>query len=271
MAGSPAPHRLLVQHPAVDPDGVDLAGVALVTLDRPEALNALDTEMLRQLAEVLGRLDADPACRAVVVTGQGERAFAAGADIKEMVDATPDELASTGRFRYWADLRAIGLPLIAAVRGYALGGGCELAMTCDIVLASDDATFGQPEIRIGVMPGAGGTQRLTRALGKSRAMELILTGTSIGAREAEARGLVSRVVAREELLPTALALAAQVSAMPPLAVRAAKKAVNRAFETSLTDGLAAEQADFFALFATEDQTEGMRAFMEKRAPTWRRR
>jgi enoyl-CoA hydratase len=139
------------------------------------------------------------------------------------------------------------------------------------VLASDDASFGQPEIRIGVMPGAGGTQRLTRALGKSRAMELILTGASIGSREAEARGLVSRVVAREELLSAALALAAQISAMPPLAVRAAKVAVNRAFEMPLTDGLAAEQADFFGLFATEDQKEGMRAFMEKRSPTWRGR
>jgi enoyl-CoA hydratase len=271
MDQASAPHRLLVQVPALDLDGREVAGVALVTLDRPEALNALDAEMLRQLVEVLQRLDGDPTCRAVVITGQGERAFAAGADIKEMVDATPQELASAGRFRYWAELRAIGLPLIAAVRGYALGGGCELAMTCDIVLASDDASFGQPEIRIGVMPGAGGTQRLTRALGKSRAMELILTGASIGAHEAEARGLVSRVVAREELLSAALALAAQIAAMPPLAVRAAKAAVNRAFELPLTAGLAVEQADFFGLFATEDQKEGMRAFIEKRPPTWRGR
>jgi len=271
VTGSPEPHRLLVRHPATDADGAPVEGVALVTIDRPDVLNALDGETLRQLVETLRRLDADPTCRAIVITGQGERAFAAGADIKEMVDATPDGLEAVGRFRYWDDLREIGLPLIAAVRGFALGGGCELAMTCDIVVASDDATFGQPEIRIGVMPGAGGTQRLTRALGKARAMELILTGDTIGAREAEARGLVSRVVAREETVSEALALAGRIAAMPPLAVRAAKAAVNRAFELPLAAGIAAERHDFFALFATADQKEGMHAFMEKRPPTWRGR
>ena len=184
----------------------------------------------------------------MVITGQGERAFAAGADIKEMVDATPDELASTGRFRYWADLRAIGLPLIAAVRGYALGGGCELAMTCDIVLASDDATFGQPEIRIGVMPGAGGTQRLTRALGKSRAMELILTGASIGAREAEARGLVSRVVAREELLPDRpRPRGAGSRPCRPSPCGRPRRPSTAPSRLSLTDGLAAERPTSSAL------------------------
>ncbi|HTS14613.1 MAG TPA: enoyl-CoA hydratase-related protein [Candidatus Sulfotelmatobacter sp.] len=270
-AGPAEPRRLLVEHPATDADGAIIDGVALVTLDRPEVLNALDGEMLRQLVVVLQRLDAEPTCRAVVITGRGERAFAAGADINEMVDATPEELEASGRFRAWDDLRAIGVPLIAAVRGYALGGGCELAMTCDIVVAADDATFGQPEIRIGVMPGAGGTQRLTRALGKARAMELILTGDTLGAREAEARGLVSRVVAREETVPEALALAGRIAALPPLAVRAAKASVNRAFDVSLTEGLRAERADFFGLFATEDQQEGMHAFMEKRAPSWRGR
>ena len=271
MTGSGEAHRLLVQHPAVDADCAAVDGVALVTIDRPEVLNALDGETLRQLAEVLRRLDADPRCRAVVITGQGDRAFAAGADIKEMVDATPEELEASGRFRYWDEFRSIGLPLVAAVRGYALGGGCELAMTCDIVVAADDATFGQPEIRIGVMPGAGGTQRLTRALGKARAMALILTGDTFGAREAEARGLVSRVVAREETLPEALVLAGRIAAMPPLAVRAAKAAVNRAFETPLSEGIAAERHDFFQLFATADQKEGMHAFTEKRPPVWRGR
>ena len=271
MTGSDEAHRLLVQEPAIDADGATVQGVALVTLDRPEALNALDGEALRQLVEVLRRLDADPACHAVVITGQGERAFAAGADIKEMVEATPEELEASGRFRYWDELRTIGLPLVAAVRGYALGGGCELAMACDIIVAADDATFGQPEIRIGVMPGAGGTQRLTRALGKARAMELILTGDTLGAREAEAHGLVSRVVAREETLSEALALAARVAAMPPLAVRAAKRAVNLAYELPLSAGLAAERQAFFQLFATADQKEGMHAFMEKRPPAWRGR
>jgi enoyl-CoA hydratase len=271
VTGSGEAHRLLVQHPAIDADGATVEGVALVTIDRPEVLNALDGETLRQLVEVLQRLDADPSCRAVVITGQGDRAFAAGADINEMVDATPEELEASGRFRYWDEFRAIGLPLVAAVRGYALGGGCELAMTCDIVVAADDATFGQPEIRIGVMPGAGGTQRLTRALGKARAMELILTGDTFGAREAEARGLVSRIVAREETLSEALALAGRIAAMPPLAVRAAKAAVNRAFELPLSEGIAAERHDFFQLFATADQKEGMRAFTEKRPPVWRGR
>ncbi|MFI5261557.1 MAG: enoyl-CoA hydratase-related protein [Candidatus Limnocylindrales bacterium] len=262
------PHRLLVQQPAIDAQGSAVPGVALLTLDRPQVLNALDAETLRQLVATLQQMDSDPALRAVVITGAGERAFAAGADITEMVDATPESLAASGRFRSWDELRAIGLPLVAAVRGYALGGGCELAMTCDLIVAADDAVFGQPEIRIGVMPGAGGTQRLTRALGKARAMELILTGRTLTAREAEARGLVTRVVAREQTLPEALALAAEIAGLPPLAVRAAKTAINRAFDMPLAEGMAAERRDFFQLFATADQKEGMRAFVEKRPPRW---
>jgi len=265
------PHRLRVLHPAVDPDGTVVPGVALVTLDRPDVLNALDFETLGQLVAVLQHLDADPACHAIVITGAGERAFAAGADITELAEATPASLAGSGRFRFWDELRRIGLPLIAAVRGYALGGGCELALLCDLIVAGDDAVFGQPEIRIGVMPGAGGTQRLTRAIGKARAMDMILTGRTMGAREAEAHGLVSRVVAREQTLSEALGVAAEIAAMPPLAVRAAKAAVDRAYDATLTAGLEAERRDFFGLFATEDQKEGMRAFTEKRPPHWRGR
>src|SRR3954453_17534930 len=198
----------------------DRPGVVLVTLDRPEVLNALDYRTLGELADALEKLDTDEPVRCVVITGAGERAFAAGADIKEMADATPVSLSAANNFARWERFKRVRVPLIAAVRGFALGGGCELAMACDIVIAADDAVFGQPEIKIGIMPGAGGTQRLTRALGKAKAMEMILTGRNLSATEAEARGLVSRVVAREETLPTALALASEIAALPPLAVRA---------------------------------------------------
>ena len=242
--------------------------MALVTLDRPEALNALSFGLLAQLVTALEALDADDDVRAIVLTGAGERAFAAGADIKEMAGATPESLEAGGGFAPWDDLRTIRKPIVAAVRGFALGGGCELAMACDLIVAGDDAQFGQPEIRIGVMPGAGGTQRLTRAIGKARAMELILTGRSIDAREAARLGLVTRVVPAEATLESALDLAAEIATMPPLAVAAAKRAVNEADEASLTDGLAAERRAFFDLFATADQTEGMAAFVEKRPPRW---
>ena len=253
--------------PAAGPDGV-VEGVALVTLDRPEALNALSFGLLAELVAALEALDADGAVRAIVLTGAGDRAFAAGADIKEMADATPESLADGGGFGHWDELRMIRKPLIAAVRGFALGGGCELAMACDLIVAGDDAQFGQPEIRIGVMPGAGGTQRLTRAIGKAKAMELILTGRSIDAREAERLGLVTRVVPAEATVEAALALAAEIAALPPLAVAAAKRAVNEAYEASLAQGLADERQAFFDLFATADQKEGMAAFVEKRPPHW---
>jgi enoyl-CoA hydratase len=261
---------VLVQLPAIGRDGA-VDGVALVTLNRPDALNALNAELLRQLVEALAVLDADDACRAIVLTGAGDRAFAAGADIKEMAGATPVSLTTANTFARWEQIRAVRTPLIAAVRGYALGGGNELAMACDLIVAGEDAQFGQPEIRIGVMPGAGGTQRLTRAIGKARAMDLILTGRSIDAREAERLGLVSRVVPAEETLDAALELAATIASMPPLAVVAAKEAVERAFELPLGAGLEFERRNFFLLFATEDQKEGMAAFAEKRPAHWRGR
>ena len=243
-------------------------GVALVTIDRPEALNALDAAVLGGLADAFTRLDRDPACRVVVVTGAGTRAFAAGADIKAMAGASPETIGRVGGFEHWATLAGVGLPVVAAVRGFALGGGCELALLCDVVVAADDAVFGQPEIRLGVIPGAGGTQRLSRAIGKARAMELILTGRTIDAREAERLGMVSRVVPAEETLDRALELAGRIAALPPLAVRAAKAAVNAAQELPLAEGLARERQVFFDLFASADQKEGMAAFVEKRPPRW---
>ena len=266
-------HRLLLDLPARGPEGPEgpIEGVALITIDRPAVLNALDFETLAQLTEALEAYDADPACRCIVITGAGERAFAAGADIGEMVEATPVTLEASNVFARWERIRRVRTPIVAAVRGYALGGGCELAMACDIVVAAEDAVFGQPEIKLGIIPGAGGTQRLTRALGKAKAMELILTGADLPAREAYARGLVSRLVPREETVPAALALAAQIAAMPPLAVRAAKEAVERAFELSLAAGLEFERRNFYLLFASADQEEGMRAFVEKRRPDWQGR
>jgi enoyl-CoA hydratase len=243
-------------------------GVALVTIDRPEARNALNFALLAELAEALERLGRDGATRVVVLTGAGDRAFAAGADITELVEETPDRLRAAGDFDAWDRIAAVGLPLVAAVRGYALGGGCELAMSCDVMVAGDDAKFGQPEIRIGVMPGAGGTQRLTRAVGKAVAMDMILTGRTLDAAEAKAAGLVSQVVAAADTITAALAIADAIAAMPPLAVRAAKRSVLAAAELPLTAGLRAEREAFFDLFATHDQREGMRAFIEKRPATW---
>lgn len=247
-------------------DGHD--GVALVTLDRPEARNALSFALLAELADELERLDRDGRTRVAILTGDGDRAFAAGADILELADQTPERLRAEGNFGAWDRLGSIGIPLIAAVRGFALGGGCELAMTCDLILAGDDARFGQPEIRIGVMPGAGGTQRLTRAIGSARAMELVLTGRMMGAEEARAAGLVTSVVPSSEVIDAALTLADTIASMPPLAVRAAKRSVLAAAELPLSAGLRAEREAFFDLFATDDQREGMRAFQEKRPPRW---
>ena len=243
-------------------------GVALVTLDRPAVLNALNFDLVDQLADALEALDRDAACRAIVITGSGDRAFAAGADIRELAPQTSATLTEAGRFGAWDRVAAIGLPIIAAVRGFALGGGCELAMACDMIVAAEDATFGQPEIRLGVIPGAGGTQRLTRAIGKARAMDLILTGGSLTAHEAHALGLVSRVVPAEATVDAALDLASRIATMAPLAVRAAKAAILEAAETSLADGLARERRAFFGLFDTEDQAEGMTAFDQKRPPVW---
>ena len=271
-AGEATPALVLVEFPAPAPASAapasELPGVALLTLQRPEALNALSFALLDELASVLETLDADPACRAIVVTGSGERAFAAGADIVELKPQTSSTLTEGGAFDAWDRIAATGLPVIAAVRGFALGGGCELAMSCDMIVAAEDAAFGQPEIRLGVMPGAGGTQRLTRAIGKARAMEVILTGRTISANEADAHGLITRIVPGPATVDAALELAGRIATMPPLAVRAAKAAILDAEEISLRDGLARERATFFGLFDTDDQAEGMAAFTEKRPPVW---
>jgi enoyl-CoA hydratase len=268
-ADSPRP-VVRIDFPAPPPfdRGEPDPGIALVSIDRPEALNALDARVLADLAAAFQRLDADPACRVIVLTGAGTKAFAAGADIKAMAPATPDTIGPVGGFEHWATLAGVGLPVVAAVRGFALGGGCELALLCDLIVASEDATFGQPEMKLGVIPGAGGTQRLTGAIGKARAMELILTGRSIDAREAERMGMVNLVVPTEETVERALELAGRIAAMPPLAVRSAKAAVNAATELPLSEGLALEQRLFFDLFATDDQKEGMAAFAQKRPARW---
>jgi enoyl-CoA hydratase len=267
----PAERRLVgVALPAPGASGPN-DGVALVTIERPEVLNALSFDLLDALAAVLADLDADPACRAIVLTGSGTRAFAAGADIRELAVQTPITLLVDDRFAVWERIGATRKPLIAAVRGFALGGGCELAMSCDLIVAGDDAQFGQPEINLGVMPGAGGTQRLTRAIGRARAMDLILTGRTIDAAEAQAAGLVSRVVPSDETLDAALELARTIASKAPVAVLAAKEAVRLAEELPLAAGLRHERRAFFALFASEDQTEGMAAFVEKRPPQWKGR
>ena len=245
--------------------------VGLVTLDRPEVLNALSFDLLDELADILERLDADPDCHAIVITGSGTRAFAAGADIRELGRQTPVRLSVENRFAVWDRIAAVRTPLIAAVRGFALGGGCELAMACDIVIAAEDAAFGQPEINLGVMPGAGGTQRLTRAIGKARAMDLVLTGRTIGAVEAERIGLVSRLVPQADLMDAALELAVTIAGQAPVAVLAAKESIKLADELPLSAGLRHERQAFDLLFATEDHEEGMTAFVEKRSPHWKGR
>jgi enoyl-CoA hydratase len=246
-------------------------GVAVVTLNRPDARNALNVALMTDLVATLERLDADPACHAIVLRGAGERAFAAGADIREMAEGTPVSMAIEDMFARWDRIGRLVTPLIAAVRGYALGGGCELALACDMIVAGEDALFGQPEVKLGIIPGAGGTQRLTRAIGKARAMEVILTGRTFTAAEALAWGLVSSVVPPDAVVDTALDLAGRIAALPPLAVRAAKESILRAGELPLTAGLEFERRAFFLLFASEDQKEGMRAFLEKRPASFQGR
>jgi enoyl-CoA hydratase len=238
---------------------------ALVRLNRPKQLNALNGAVMDALCDALEALDADDEIRAIVVTGS-HRAFAAGADIGEMADASPIDMLRGNRIGQWDRVRRVSKPVIAAVNGWCLGGGCELAMTLDLIVAGEGAKFGQPEIGIGIIPGAGGTQRLTRAIGKSKAMRMILTGEPITAREAEAAGLVAQVTTDELCVEDALALAATMAQKSPLALRLAKEAVNAAFEMSLTDAVAHERRLFYLLFASEDQKEGMQAFLEKRAP-----
>lgn len=240
---------------------------ALVRFNRPKQLNALNAALMDQLCDALEALDRDDTVRVMVVTGS-ERAFAAGADIGEMAGAGAVDMLRANRIGQWDRVRRVTKPVIAAVNGWCLGGGCELAMSLDLIVAGEGARFGQPEIDIGVIPGAGGTQRLTRAIGKARAMEMILTGEPIEAREAEQRGLVARVVPDELVVDDALALAARIAAKSPLAARLAKEAVNAAYEMGLTDALAHERRLFYLLFASEDQKEGMAAFLEKRPPNF---
>ena len=250
----------------VDRDG----RVATITLNRPKALNALNTQVMNEVTTAAAELDADPGVGAIIVTGN-EKAFAAGADIKEMASLSFADVFSSDFFAAWGKFAATRTPTIAAVAGYALGGGCELAMMCDILIAADSAKFGQPEIKLGVLPGMGGSQRLTRAIGKAKAMDLILTGRNMDAEEAERAGLVSRVVPADSLLEEARSVAQTIAGMSLSASRMAKEAVDRAFETTLTEGLLYERRLFHSAFATDDQTEGMTAFAEKRSPNFTHR
>lgn len=237
--------------------------IALIQLNRPKELNALNLQLMQELRDTLKQLDVNEAVRVIIITGN-EQAFAAGADIKQMADKTAIDMLLIDQFSTWDQIRKTRKPIIAAVSGFALGGGCELAMTCDMIIASESARFGQPEIKIGVMPGAGGTQRLTRALGKAKAMELVLTGRFLSAEEAHFYGLVNKVVPVEMYLYETVALAKEIAAMSPIASMLAKEAVNRSFETHLDEGLHFERKNFYLAFASEDQKEGMAAFVEKR-------
>jgi enoyl-CoA hydratase len=244
--------------------------VTLITLNRPKALNALSSVVLGELIDAFAAYEADPSQRCAVVTGSGDKAFAAGADIKEMVEKSGAQFFAEDFFAGWTSqlVKAVRKPWIAAVNGFALGGGCELAMMADFIIASDTAKFGQPEIKLGVAPGMGGSQRLTRAVGKAKAMDMCLTGRMMDAAEAERAGLVSRVVPLDTLLDEAMKAAEQIAAMPPLAAMMNKEMVNMAFETTLDAGLLIERRMFQVLTATEDKTEGMTAFVEKRPGVW---
>jgi enoyl-CoA hydratase len=244
------------------------ARVGLITLNRPQALNALNNQLMRELMDALEAFDKNDAVGAMVITGN-EKAFAAGADIKEMANKSIEQMMDTDHIAVFGRIRTIRKPVIAAVSGWALGGGCEIALSCDMIVASETATFGQPEINIGVIPGAGGTQRLARAVGKVLAMEMILNDRRLSAQEAYQFGMLNRVVPVEGYLEEALKLAEEIASRAPVAVRAAKKMINQAFERTLADGLATEKQEFYNLFATEDQKEGMRAFVEKRKPEWK--
>jgi enoyl-CoA hydratase len=242
--------------------------VGVVTLNRPQALNALNAPLMAELVEALRAFDADPAIGSMVVTGS-DKAFAAGADIKQMATAGVVEMMASPFIAAWDALAALQKPLIAAVSGWCLGGGCELAMACDLIVASETAQFGQPEINLGVIPGAGGTQRLTRAVGKAIAMDMILSDRRLSAEEALRFGLVSRVAPPDTYFAVALEVAAAIAAKSPVAVRVAKEAVNAAYESTLAEGVRLERRLFALLFATEDQKEGMAAFVAKRAPVWK--
>lgn len=244
--------------------------VGIVQFNRPKALNALNRGLMSELMDALDAFDADDSIGCMVVTGS-EKAFAAGADIKEMANATPAAMLDNPFIDYWDRLRRIGKPVIAAVSGFALGGGCELAMACDMIVASETARFGQPEINLGIIPGAGGTQRMTLAVGKALAMEMVLNGRFLTADEALQHGLINRVVPAELYLEEAIKLAAEIAARAPVALRLAKEAINAVYEMPLQAGLAHERRLFYMLFSTEDQKEGMDAFINKRKPDWKGR
>jgi enoyl-CoA hydratase len=242
--------------------------VGLIQLNRPKELNALNLQLMQEIKHALIAMDANDDIRCIIITGN-ERAFAAGADIKQMENRTVIDMLIIDQFETWDQIRKTKKPVIAAVSGFALGGGCELAMTCDMIVASESAKFGQPEIKIGIMPGAGGTQRLTRAVGKVRAMEMVLTGKFISAEEALRTGLINKVVPEEVYLDEALKVAKEICAQSPIAVRLAKESVLKAFETGLQEGLYFERKNFYMCFASEDQKEGMQAFIEKRKPEFK--
>jgi len=244
--------------------------VGIATLNRPRSLNALAGPVMDELVAIVEAHAADPAIRAIVITG-GPTVFAAGADLKEMAGSTAAEMLARDRIAQWDRIKRVAKPVIAAVAGYALGGGCELAMLCDIIVAADSARFGQPEINVGLIPGAGGTQRLTRAVGKPIAMDMVLTGRQMGAEEALARGLVSRVVPAELVLEAAVTLGKELAGKPPLSLQLAKQAVTWGSEGRVDDGIELERKLFYLLFATEDAQEGMRAFAEKRPPRYKGR
>jgi enoyl-CoA hydratase len=242
--------------------------VALIQLNRPKELNAHNLELMVEIRDALKALDQHDEVRVIIITGN-ERAFAAGADIKQMAGKNTIDMWKVDQFSTWDQINKTRKPIIAAVSGFALGGGCELAMSCDMIVASETAQFGQPEIKIGVMPGAGGTQRLTRAIGKARAMEMVLTGRFISAQEAMNYGLINSIVPVELYMEEALKLASSVAAMSPIATQMAKESVKRAYETHLEEGLHFERKNFYMLFASEDQKEGMAAFVEKRNPQFK--
>ncbi len=246
------------------------SGYAVIQFNRPEVLNAINIQLMTELVDALEMLDKDDKVRCIVLTGN-EKAFAAGADIKEMADASAMEMLLRDQFARWDRIRKIKKPIIAAVSGFALGGGCELMMTCDIVIASETAKIGQPEINIGVIPGAGGTQRLTRAVGKAKAMEMVLTGGIITAQEALQWGLINKVVPVEYYLQEAKNLAKEIAGKAPVAVKLAKESVLKAFDTTIEGGLEFERKNFYLLFSSEDQKEGMKSFVEKRKQEWKGR